>query len=90
MLNSVDPSRGCVPGARLASVAPERIIAYAFLDVAYLPPNPEFDIFPAYSQMKASYGYEPFGYQIFMASDEAADILKNNVCSLPLYKKHLC
>ena len=71
--------RGCIAVARLASVAPERIIAYAFLAVAYLAPNPEFDMFSALSQTKAAFGYELFGYQVFFASDEAADILNKTV-----------
>ena len=72
-------SRGSLITARLASIAPERIIAYAFLALAYLAPDPTFDFEAALKQTKALFGYELFGYQAFFASDEAAGILEKHV-----------
>lgn len=74
--------RGAFIVARLASVAPERILAYAFLAVSYIAPNPDFDFQAGLKATKAAFGYELFGYQAYFAEDTTAAILEKNVSSL--------
>lgn len=71
--------RGSFIVARIANVAPERILAYAFLAISYLAPNPDFDLEAALKVTKAAFGYELIGYQVFLAEDAAAEILEKNV-----------
>ena len=71
--------RGSFIIARLASVSPDRILAYAFLAVSYIPPNLDFDFEAALKATKAAFGYEVGGYQAFLADNEAAGIIEKNV-----------
>ncbi|KAK7676757.1 hypothetical protein QCA50_005212 [Cerrena zonata] len=64
--------------SRLASVAPNRIFAYAFLAVSYIAPNPDFHFEAALKATKEAFGYELIGYQAFFADDSTAAILENN------------
>ncbi|KAK7694220.1 hypothetical protein QCA50_001400 [Cerrena zonata] len=64
--------------ARLASVAPERIFAYAFMAVSYSAPNPDYDFEAILKAQKEIFGYELFGYQKYLAEDTTAAVLEAN------------
>ena len=64
----------------MANLYPERIAAYAFLTVGYLPPSPEkFEAAKMGAWMKQTFGYELFGYQSFFVSDGADKIIEKHV-----------
>ena len=72
--------RGAFIVSRVATVAPERISAYAFLAVSYIAPSPDSDYETGRKVTAQLAGYEIFGYQLFFAEDDAAAVLEKNVC----------
>ena len=72
--------RGAFIVSRVATVAPERISAYAFLAVSYIAPSPDSDYETGRKVTAELAGYEIFGYQLFFAEDDAAAVLEKNVC----------
>lgn len=59
---STGTTRGSFLAARLAAYYPERFVGFAFLTVAYSPPQPDFDLSKALQDTKQAFGYELFGY----------------------------
>ena len=72
--------RGAFIVSRVATVAPERISAYAFLAVSYILPSPDSDYEMGRKVTAELAGYEILGYQQFFAEDDAATVLEKNVC----------
>ena len=71
--------RGAFIVSRVATVAPERIAAYAFLAVSYIPPSPDSDYEMGRKVTAELAGYEILGYQQFFAEVDAATVLEKNV-----------
>lgn len=55
-------TRGSLLAARLAAYYPERFAGFAFLTVAYSPPQPDFNLSQVLQDTKRAFGYELFGY----------------------------
>lgn len=79
MLKMNDDCRGAGIVSRLATVAPERFLAYAFLAVPYVPPNPKPNFEQTLAMTKAMFGYELFGYWLFFAEDDTPKLVEQNV-----------
>ncbi|KAL8721033.1 MAG: hypothetical protein Q9225_002206 [Loekoesia sp. 1 TL-2023] len=83
----------------MANYHPERIIAYAFLDVGYKPPLGSFDVEVINHETERTLGYPMFGYWHFFNSPDAADIMTANrhtsaaiiyPADSNIYLEHLC
>ncbi|KAL8833509.1 MAG: hypothetical protein Q9170_004226 [Blastenia crenularia] len=61
--------------SRMANYHPERILAYAFLDVGYSPPNGKFNVDDINNATERKIGYPIFGYWYFFNAPDAADIM---------------
>ncbi|KAL8906814.1 MAG: hypothetical protein Q9207_001802 [Kuettlingeria erythrocarpa] len=64
--------------SRLANYHPDRISAYAFLDVGYKPPLGRFDVDELNDETERTLGYPIFGYWHFFNSPDGADIMTDN------------
>ncbi|CAL8580984.1 hypothetical protein XPA_006697 [Xanthoria parietina] len=67
--------------SRLANYHPERILAYVFLDVGYMPPFDHFDVDVINEKTQGQFGHPIFGYWHFLNSPEAADIMTKQIDS---------
>jgi len=82
--------------SRLPNFFPERFLAYAYLNVPWLHPDPDYDFEKFLAQSKALIGYEAFGYWIFFSEDGADKIIEDHIesfmCTLfpkdPFAMKH--
>jgi soluble epoxide hydrolase / lipid-phosphate phosphatase len=72
---------GSYLAGRFANWQPSRIFGLVITSVAYRPPA-KLDLATANAQMKAGFGYEPFGYWTWIASPEAPKVLEDHVESL--------
>lgn len=68
----------------MANYHPERISAYAFLDVGYKRPFPDFNIDVINKVTEERFGYPTFGYWHFFNAPDSADIMMENVCRTSL------
>lgn len=64
--------------SRLANLYADRFIAFAFLAVGYMPPQPQFNLEVALAMTKKAFGYELFGYWKFLSEDGADKIVETN------------
>lgn len=74
--------RGCVLLSRLANHHPSRFLSYAYLDVAYSPPQArlDFDAINAINQKThEALGYHVFGYWVFFSEPDAGELLDSHV-----------
>ncbi|TCD69880.1 hypothetical protein EIP91_005957 [Steccherinum ochraceum] len=65
---------GAAITARLSNFYPERFLAYAFMNVPYNRPNPEYKVENIMKHIKEVVGYEAYSYWFFF-SEEGADKL---------------
>jgi soluble epoxide hydrolase / lipid-phosphate phosphatase len=84
-----DSCRGCGVVSRLGNLYPERVIAFAFLSVGYICPSPEADFSTTLAMSKQAFGYELFGYWLFLSEDGADKVIENYVCLFPCSCVHL-
>ena len=57
---------------------------YMFLNVGYMPPLGQFDVDDINNLTETTLGYPMFGYWHFFNAPDAADIMTENVSSIPL------
>ena len=70
--------RGAKLASRLANWCPERVLAYAFLDIPYWKPfTGTFE--DVLAEQKAKVGYELFGYWYWFSEDDIDAVLQANV-----------
>ncbi|KAF8995114.1 Alpha/Beta hydrolase protein [Cyathus striatus] len=67
---------GILPLSRMINLYPEKIIASVFISFWYLPPDPDFNAEKLNAAIESS-----FGYWEFFSSDEATDLIKENIDS---------
>lgn len=65
--------------ARVGNHFPARVAAYAFFAVPYMPVAPPPDFHQLLRKQRARYGYELYGYQLFLAEPAAPAILQEHV-----------
>ncbi|KAL8702612.1 MAG: hypothetical protein Q9201_004218 [Fulgogasparrea decipioides] len=65
--------------SRMANYHPERIAAYAFLDVGYWAPVAEFDIDAINKMTEEKLGYSAMGYWHFFNAPDSAKIMVENL-----------
>ncbi|THH30683.1 hypothetical protein EUX98_g3492 [Antrodiella citrinella] len=73
---------GCGIVSRLPNFFPERFIAYAFLNVPWSAPSPNFNFEQFLAQTKALTGYENFAYWYFFSEEGADKIMEDHIESL--------
>lgn len=74
--------RGSFALSRLANYHPGLLSKLAFIDIGYSPPGGGLSkpvITHINSMVKATMGYEVFGYFLFLTEDDAAALLDKNV-----------
>ena len=72
--------RGSTFAGKLSGFFPARFLAFAFLAVGYLPPQPQFDPVRGTEAAQQLLGYIPWGYISYFADDESAQKMEANVC----------
>jgi len=65
--------------SQLAVWHPHRFSKLVFMSVPFSPPGRELDVRKINEATKRKYGYEQYGYQIFLASGEAGKIIGEHV-----------
>ncbi|KAF8586073.1 alpha/beta-hydrolase [Ramaria rubella] len=66
---------GCRVGSRLANNYPERHLGSIFMNMSYIPPNPDVPMEQVISDVKMMLGHDILSYIKFMASDQAPEII---------------
>ncbi|EKM52143.1 uncharacterized protein PHACADRAFT_151144 [Phanerochaete carnosa HHB-10118-sp] len=67
--------------SRLANYYPERFLAYAFFAVPFVQIRPPMDMQVLLDASKQKYGYELFGYWLFLSEPDANDVLQAHIGS---------
>ena len=62
----------------------ERFVAFGFLAVACMPPDPDFDLHRTNTITKEVLGYELLGYHLFFAEEEAGQMINDHVSTSSL------
>lgn len=81
--------RGSSITSRLANYFPERFLAYGFLNVPYVTPNPDYDIDRLVALTKKVMGYETYGYWFFFSEEDAPKLMREHVRRIETVKKTL-
>ena len=68
--------------SRLANYHNDRFLAFAFLSVSYMPPNPNFNYERMITSNRSTFGNECYGYWSFFAREDAAAILEAHVSTI--------
>ncbi|THH28957.1 hypothetical protein EUX98_g5229 [Antrodiella citrinella] len=68
--------------SRLPNFFPDRFVGYAFLNVPWQAPNPDFNMEELNELTKALAGYEVYGYWYFFSEEGADKILEDHIESL--------
>ncbi|KAH8105366.1 epoxide hydrolase [Cristinia sonorae] len=65
--------------SRMASYFPERFLAFAYLAIPYIIPDPDLDFEKLVAMMTSILGYNPYGYWEFFNEDNAADVFAKHL-----------
>jgi soluble epoxide hydrolase/lipid-phosphate phosphatase len=68
--------------SQLATWHEERFVKVVFMSVPFSPPGRKLDVRRINEATKRKYGYEQFGYQVFLASERAGKIIGDHVSTL--------
>ncbi|EJD08118.1 alpha/beta-hydrolase [Fomitiporia mediterranea MF3/22] len=69
---------GSVVVSRLAYLYQERFLAFGFLAVTYMPPDPTFSYKKVSEELEKTFGYNLFGYWEFFSSNGAPKIIEEH------------
>ncbi|TCD69878.1 hypothetical protein EIP91_005955 [Steccherinum ochraceum] len=65
--------------SRLANFQPEDFLGYAFFNVSYVTPNPQYDNEKFHAQWKKITGHDNYGYWYFFAEDDADKVIMDHL-----------
>jgi soluble epoxide hydrolase/lipid-phosphate phosphatase len=71
--------------SQLAIWYPERLEKTVFMSVPFSPPGRELEVKKINESTKRKFGYEQYGYQVFLASEGAGRTIGDHVCLLPFH-----
>ncbi|THH28593.1 hypothetical protein EUX98_g5603 [Antrodiella citrinella] len=65
--------------SRLPNFYPDRFVGYAFMNVAWVAPNPNFTLEQFMAQVNSITGYDNFGYWYFFSEEGADKIIEAHI-----------